>query len=141
MVLIREMTAADYDSAYRLWESVPGMNLASLDNSAQGIAQVIQANPGLCFVAVEGEGEKVVGTALGATDGRKGYLYHVAVAKDYQGYHISTELINHVKKGFRRQNIKKSGLFVVVDNQEGKSFWQHHGFTEREDIEYLDLDL
>jgi len=71
MVLIREMTAADYDSAYRLWESVPGMNLASLDNSAQGIAQVIQANPGLCFVAVEGEGEKVVGTALGATDGRK----------------------------------------------------------------------
>lgn len=39
MVLIRKMKVSDYASAYALWESVPGMNLASLDNSEQGIAR------------------------------------------------------------------------------------------------------
>lgn len=138
-MVIRKMTVADYDAAYALWQSVPGMNLASLDNSKLGIASVINQNPALCFVATDGD--QVIGTALGATDGRKGYLYHVAVAPGYQGQHLATKLISHVKDGFKKQKITKIGLFVVVDNPAGKQFWQHLGFKERPDIEYLDLDL
>ncbi|MFT8995107.1 GNAT family N-acetyltransferase [Lentilactobacillus hilgardii] len=139
MVRIRKMKVTDYAAAYALWESVPGMNLASLDNSEQGIARVINKNPDLCFVAVDGE--KVIGTALGGTDGRKGYLYHVAVAKSYQGQHLSTQLIDRVTTGFKNKGIDKIGLFVVIGNEEGKNFWKHQGFKERPDIKYLDLDL
>ncbi|GAF36305.1 GNAT family N-acetyltransferase [Lentilactobacillus farraginis] len=139
MVLIRKMKVSDYASAYALWESVPGMNLASLDNSEQGIAKVVNQNPDLCFVAIDGE--TVVGTALGGTDGRKGYLYHVAVAKAYQGRHLATKLIRKVTAGFKKQGIAKIGLFVVIGNETGKNFWKHQGFKERPDIEYLDLDL
>lgn len=139
MVSIRKMTIADYDSAYALWQSVPGMNLASLDNSERGIAKVVNRNPDLCFVAIDQA--TVVGTALGATDGRKGYLYHVAVAKNYQGHHLSSQLLAQVMTGFRQQHIDKIGLFVVADNADGKAFWQHQGFKTRPDIEYLDLDL
>lgn len=139
MVQIREMQKDDYEESYALWETVPGMSLESLDNSKQGIVKILNKNPGLCFVAVVED--KIVGTILGVTDGRKGYLYHVAVSKDYQGRHISTELINRVKAEFQKQKIKKIGLFVVNDNDNGKSFWKHQGFAKRTDIEYLDLNL
>lgn len=139
MVCVRKMLVSDYEGAYALWESVPGMNLRSLDNSEKGIAKIINRNPDLCFAAVEGD--QVVGTALGGTDGRKGYLYHVAVAKDYQGRHISSQLISKVTQGFRQQGIEKVGLFVVVGNEDGQHFWEHQGFKPRPDIRYLDLDL
>ena len=139
MIQIREMKTADYNEAYLLWESVPGMGLNTLDNSQTGIARLLQKNPGLCFVAIE-DG-KIVGTILGVTDGRKGYLYHVAVLRDYQGQHISKQLIELVKQKFNEQGIQKIGVFIMNDNQNGKNFWKHQGFAKRKDIEYFDLNL
>lgn len=139
MVQIREMVPADYEESYRLWESVPGMSLESLDNSKNGITKMIQQNPKLCLVATIDK--KIIGTILGVTDGRKGYLYHVAVERDFQGQHISTRLIAEVRKRFEQQQIKKIGIFVVRDNEIGKRFWKHQGFRKRTDIEYLDLNI
>lgn len=139
MVRIREMTTADYKDSYELWESVPGMGLQTLDNSLQAIKKMIIKNPGLCLVAEIND--QIVGTALGVTDGRKGYLYHVAVAPEYQGEHISSELLAKVKAGFAQQGIQKIGLFVVKGNSQGESFWKHQGFAKRKDIEYLDLNI
>jgi Acetyltransferases len=139
MVQIREMETSDYDEAYLLWESVPGMGLNTLDNSQTGITKLLQKNPGLCFVAIVDK--KIVGTILGVTDGRKGYLYHVAVSKDYQGQHISKQLIELVKQKFKAQGIQKIGIFIMNDNQNGKDFWKHQGFDKRKDIEYFDLNL
>ncbi|MFT8837515.1 GNAT family N-acetyltransferase [Liquorilactobacillus satsumensis] len=139
MVEIREMTTQDYQQAYALWESVPGMHLSSLDNSFAGIARVIAANPTLCLVAVA-QGE-VVATALGATDGRKGYLYHVAVAKKQRGQGLAKTLVHTITARLKHRKINKLVLFVVTDNQAGQEFWVHQGFKERADIKYLDLDL
>lgn len=75
---IRRMQPEDYEQAYDLWTRTPGMHLHSLNNTYGGIALLLSKNPDSCFVAIDAEGA-VVATALGATDGRKGYLYHVAV--------------------------------------------------------------
>ncbi|WP_034993030.1 GNAT family N-acetyltransferase [Liquorilactobacillus vini] len=139
MVQIRKMTIADYDQAYALWQKTPGMHLHSLDNSQAGIKQVIDHNPTLCFVAEDQN--NIVGTILGATDGRKGYFYHMAVAEKYRHQQIGSQLIANVLKGLKQQNIQKVGLFTVTDNLQGQNFWKHLGFKERPDIKYFDLDL
>ncbi|WP_311407344.1 GNAT family N-acetyltransferase [Liquorilactobacillus uvarum] len=139
MVEFRKMTITDYDQAYALWERTPGMHLQSLDNSRAGIQRVIDQNPDLCFVAEKQN--KIVATVLGATDGRKGYFYHVAVATEYQKKHIGSHLIAQVLAGFKVKKITKVGLFTVVNNSAGQEFWQHLGFKERPDIKYFDLDL
>lgn len=135
---IRLMKKDDYDKAYQLWSNTPGMNLNSLDNTFKGIKAVIDRNPDLCFVATEGE--MVIGTALGATDGRKGYLYHVAVSEQ-KGQRICSQLLNLILQGFRDHGITKIGLFTTNDNLEGKSFWEHLGWHQRADITYLDRDI
>lgn len=139
MVQFRKMVIGDYDQAYELWEKTPGMHLQSLDNTRAGIKRVIDRNPDLCFVAEDDE--QIVATILGATDGRKGYFYHVAVANKYRQQHIGGHLISQVLAGFKRQKVEKVGLFTVINNTDAQKFWQHLGFKERPDIKYFDLDL
>ncbi|MCI1857856.1 MAG: GNAT family N-acetyltransferase [Sporolactobacillus sp.] len=136
---IRQMTAADYNQAYRLWLKVPGMNLKSLDNSRSGISRIIARNPETCWVA-EDRG-RIIGTVLGGTDGRKGFIYHAAVDPDYQKRGVGGSLIRRVCDRFKKQQITKIGLFVVKENDDGKAFWEHQGWNARPDIVYLDRDL
>ncbi|MFT8319163.1 MAG: GNAT family N-acetyltransferase [Sporolactobacillus sp.] len=136
---IRKMVPGDYQEAYDLWGRVPGMNLQSLDNSYSGIARIIEKNPETCFSAVEHG--KIIGTILGGTDGRKGFIYHTAVDPACQGKRVGSALIERVCARFKKQNITKIGLFVVDDNEEGKQFWRKKGWNFRPDIVYLDRDL
>lgn len=137
---IRCFTPDDYEEAYMLWEKTPGMNLGSLNNTSAGIESVLKHNPTLCFVAVDNNG-KIIGTIIGATDGRKGYLYHTAIASSYRGQHIGTQLIQKVLAEFKKQNIEKIGLFTTTENVTGRAFWEHLGFKQRSDVTYLDIDL
>ncbi|UAK15452.1 GNAT family N-acetyltransferase [Sporolactobacillus terrae] len=136
---IRKMIPDDYERAYDLWTRVQGMNLASLDNSYAGIARMIQRNPETCFVAADHD--RIIGTILGGTDGRKGFIYHTAVDPKEQGQGIGTALIDRVCAQFKRDEITKIGLFVVINNEEGKQFWRQKGWNFRDDIVYLDRDL
>lgn len=133
------MVPDDYEAAYDLWSRVPGMNLQSLDNSYDGIVRFIRKNPETNFVAVEDK--RIVGTILGGTDGRKGFIYHTAVDPDCQRRKIASYLIDRVCENFIKQKITKIGLFIVAENDSGKTFWRKKGWNFRPDIVYLDRDL
>lgn len=125
---IRHFTPEDYDEAYALWEKTPGMNLGSLNNTYAGIKSVVDHNPTLCFAAIDNDGA-IIGTILGGTDGRKGYLYHTAIADGHRGQHIGTTLIHKVLAEFKQQEIEKIGLFTTNDNVDGRAFWEHLGLS------------
>ncbi|MFT3944561.1 MAG: GNAT family N-acetyltransferase [Ancrocorticia sp.] len=137
---IRRMQPEDYEQAYDLWTRTPGMHLHSLNNTYGGIALLLSKNPDSCFVAIDDDGA-VVATALGSTDGRKGYLYHVAVDEQWRGQGIGTTLVGRIFDVFKAIGIVKIGLLVVTDNVEGQEFWKKRGWNTRPDVVYLDYDL
>lgn len=137
---IRRMLPEDYEEAYALWQRTPGMHLHSLNNTYGGIALLISKNPESCFVAVDDEGH-VIATALGATDGRKGYLYHVAVDEQWRSQGIGTRLIQRIMDVFKAFGIVKIGILVVADNAAGQEFWKKQGWNTRPDVVYFDHDL
>ena len=81
-ILFREMTASDYDAAYTLWQGMPGIALSGADER-NAITAFLVHNPHLCFIA-EKDGT-VIGTILCGNDGRRGYLYHLAVHPNFVG--------------------------------------------------------
>ena len=137
---IRRMTPEDYDDAYALWDRTPGMHLHSLNNTYGGIVRLLDANPNTCLVAVDGN-DSIVATALGATDGRKGYLYHIAVDEQWRGQGIGSTLVHRIEDAFQAVGIVKVGILVVTDNEDGKRFWKHQGWKTRPDVVYFDHDL
>ena len=70
---ISEMNIKDYRQIYALWSSVEGIGLHDYCDSESGIAKYLERNPGLSFIARDGE--NVVGSVLCGHDGRRSVVF------------------------------------------------------------------
>lgn len=139
MTKIRLFTAEDYDAAYRLWVSTPGMGLNTTDDSREGILRYLARNPTTCFIA-ERE-DAITGTILAGHDGRRGMIYHLAVDPNERRTGIGTKLVQHALDALRAEGIHKVALVVFAGNEQGNAFWERMGFTQRDDLTYRNKSL
>ena len=137
-VTILPFTMADYDEVFALWQSSPGVGLSDVD-SREGIAAYLARNPGLSFVARVSE--RLVGAVLCGTDGRRGYMHHLAVASPYRRQGIGEILVERCLSGLRAQGYQKCHIFVYGGNAEGQAFWERVGWKLRTDLVIMSKDL
>ena len=128
---IREMFTADYDAALALWKRCEGMGLSDADERSP-LSRFLERNPGLNFIALDGE--SLVGTVLCGTDGRRGYLYHLAVDPLYRRQGIGRKLVARVFEALRGQDIHKCHIMVYGTNEVGLAFWKQDGWVTRPEI-------
>jgi ribosomal protein S18 acetylase RimI-like enzyme len=133
------MSLSDYDAVYTLWKNTEGMGLRSLDDSKEGIERFLRRNPTTNFVSVEGG--TVAGVLLCGHDGRRGYIYHVAVDIRYRGQGIGKALLSAALDALKKEDIHKAALVVFRVNSQGNAFWETVGFTERPDLVYRNRSL
>ncbi|MFC4811183.1 GNAT family N-acetyltransferase [Paenibacillus sp. GCM10023250] len=127
----RAMTMDDYDASFALWAATEGMVLSASDEREQ-IEAFLRRNPGLSFVCAEGE--RLAGTVLCGHDGRRGFLYHAAVAPGMRGRGIGGTLARLALAKLREAGIGKCHLFVLESNELGQGFWAWSGWEKREGI-------
>jgi ribosomal protein S18 acetylase RimI-like enzyme len=134
----RPATIGDYDGMIQLWKNTPGMGLGQAD-SREGISQLLQRNPGLSTVAeVE---HKIIGTALCSHDGRRGFIYHLAVAEPYRNNGIGRTLAEMSLRLFRKEGLTRGNIVVYRNNGEGQEFWRKLGWRFRDDVVMFSKDL
>ncbi len=134
----RLMTIGDYDAMIDLWKNTPGIGLSSADEREE-IASFLDRNPGLSFIAYDGE--QLIGTSLTGNDGRRGYLHHVVVQEQYRGQGIGATLVERSLDALRADGIRKVHLFVMDDNLFGQRFWRNHGWIERVELVMFSKDI
>jgi ribosomal protein S18 acetylase RimI-like enzyme len=134
---VREMTLADYDEALILWQSTPGIGLSPADER-DGISRFLAHNPGLSFVAYDGN--SLVGTVLGGCDGRRGYLYHLAVKNGKRRGGTGRILAGKCLAALQKAGIEKCHIFVYKDNVEGIAFWADTGWVNRPELVIMSYD-
>jgi len=130
-VQLREMTLADYDEVYALWAASEGIGLSSAD-SREAIGAFLQRNPGLAFVAVDGD--VIAGAVICGTDGRRGYLHHLAVRSSHKRQGIGRRLAQACLNRLREQGIEKCHIFVYRENHSARRFWESVGWVERVEL-------
>ena len=131
-IKITEMKIGDYDEVFSLWKNTEGMGLHNDADSKEGIRQYLKRNPGLSLVARDNK--KIVGTILCGHDGRRGHLYHLAVAPSHRKKGIAKALVNRALSKLAAIGFPKCTLCAFVKNYAGRKFWRHTGWTERPDI-------
>ena len=136
---IRIMTPADYDAVYALWMSCKNMGFNHLDDSREGIERFLRRNPTTSFVAFEGDA--LAGVILAGQDGRRGYIYHMAVAQPHRRRGLGTALVTRCLEALRAEGINKAALLVFRYNDAGNAFWERQGFAERADVAYRNRAL
>src|SRR5438046_794042 len=123
----REFSISDYGPALELWQRVEGLEIAEGDDRG-GVSHFLARNPGLSRVATDGSA--IVGVALCGHDGRRGYIYHLAVDPAYQVRGLGRRLMDECLGGLRRAGLKRALILVASDNPVGLKFWRRHGWEE-----------
>ncbi len=132
-VRVRAMRAGDHSALVDLWSRFPGNTMTGADGP-EGFREFLRVNGGFCFVAEE-DG-RVVGSVMAGTDGRRGYVYHLAVEPGRQKEGLGGRLMEHAEKGLREAGIEKAHLFIYGDNP-AIGFYLRVGWHLREDIEVM----
>ncbi len=138
---MRALVASDGASALAFWKTIPGMGLSEADEPGE-LARFWGRNPRLSFGAFDGS--QLVGTALAGHDGRRGFLYHVAVDATHRGQGLSQMLVDACLLGLKASGISKVHLFVLADNAEGLTYWARRrarGWKRRDNLVVFSLEL
>ena len=135
-VAIRDMTVDDYDAVMALWNSASGVRA---QESRDELVRILARNPGLSCVATRG-GE-LAAAVLCCHDGRRGYLYHLAVADKYQRQGLARRLVDRCLAGLQAEGIARCTIFLISDNESGERFWRQTGWRERTDLKAFARDL
>ena len=136
---IREMTASDYDTVWALWMSCKNMGFNDLDDSRAGIGRYLRRNPTTCLVAEVGD--VLAGAILAGHDGRRGYIYHMAVSEEYRRQGVASALAERALEALRAEGIHKVALVAFKYNEAGNAFWEKLGFALRDDLNYRNRAL
>ena len=133
------MTAEDYPEVKKLWMSIRGFAIRSMDDSREGVERFLRRNPTTSVVARVG-GE-VVGAVLCGHDGRRGCLYHVCVREDFRRKGIGKAMVLFCTEALRAEKINKVSLIAFTSNDAGNAFWKEIGWTRRYDLNTYDFTL
>jgi ribosomal protein S18 acetylase RimI-like enzyme len=124
-IVIRDYRAADGDQLRKLWAAC---GFRSPGDDDLSLARLARRNPGLLLVA--SEGTQVVASALGAWDGRRGWIYHVATAESHRRQGLATRLVDQVEADLRDLGCPKVSVMVRDENDAGREFWRARGYDE-----------
>lgn len=122
----------DYKAVFRVWKLARKGIHVSFSDEEEEIKKLVEKNPGLFFLAeIDG---KVIGTAMGGFDGRRGIIYHLAVLPEFQNLRIGSKLLSCVEEGLKKAGCSKVYLFVVSENSELSDYYARHGYEKMDVI-------
>jgi ribosomal protein S18 acetylase RimI-like enzyme len=127
MIAIRQFRfPEDYDAAAHLWKSIEKGIVFGRSDTRDEIAKKVARDPDLFLVAESDDG--LIGTIIGGFDGRRGLIYHLAVAGGNREKGVGSQLLAEVEKRLQAKGCLKCYLMVLSDNVEAVQFYEHHGW-------------
>ncbi len=116
----------DYAAVRRLWETAgPGVHLGASDEPKE-IVKKLGRDPQL-FLVAEAEG-RIIGSVLGGFDGRRGLVYHLAVAHEERQSGLGQALMDELERRLRAIGCRRCYLLVTLDNPEAMGFYAKRGW-------------
>lgn len=135
---ILPFTIAWYGEAFSLWQQCEGIGLSSAD-SKENVQAYLERNQGMSFVAAAGN--RLVGSVLAGHDGRRGYIYHLAVAPQWRRRGLGRRLLEKCLEALKEAGIRKCHLFLLNGNAGGLAFWKSAGWLERPELGVVSKSL
>jgi ribosomal protein S18 acetylase RimI-like enzyme len=135
---LRPLLPSDLPAARLLWAEAEGVELAEGDSVAE-LSTYLDRNPGMSQVAVLKD--RVVGAVLAGHDGRRGFLYHLAVDPELRGSGVGTALVDRAQAALKAAGVVRVLILVARDNPSARRFWSNRGWEGLAFAEVMGRDL
>jgi ribosomal protein S18 acetylase RimI-like enzyme len=137
-VKIRALRKTDLVASLALWKRSEGIALTESDN-VKTLAAFLVRNPGLSSAATVGG--KLAGVVLCGHDGWRGFLYHLAVDAAHRRRGIAKKLCERSLAMLLKAGLRRCSIHVLADNGSGMEFWDHAGWTRRDNVKLMQFQL
>jgi N-acetylglutamate synthase len=127
-----------YKEIFSLWKKTKGIGITAAD-SKENLKKYLDINNNSSFIAILDK--KVIGTILAGHDGRRAYIYHLAVEEAHRKKGVGKLLFQKAIEEIKKTGITKCNLFVFKDNYSGKEIWEKIGFVLREDLDLMSFEI
>ena len=115
---IEKFEMQHYQETVELWRKV-GIGIGSSDTKDE-VEAVLTRNPNLFLI--------------GAFDGRRGYVHHLAVDPSYQKKGYGKKIMEELIEIFRDMKVHKIHLFIQKTNRQVVEFCSKLGWETRDDL-------
>jgi ribosomal protein S18 acetylase RimI-like enzyme len=122
---IRKMKTTDIENLLTLWEEA-NLFIEHPGREIYEAQKMLEMNPNSCFVALENR--KIIGTIFGIFNGRRAWIYHLAVHQKMQKKGIGKLLVKKVEKHFNNIGATRINLIVELHNLSVVSFYEKCGY-------------
>ncbi|MHB9032971.1 MAG: GNAT family acetyltransferase [Anaerolineae bacterium] len=127
-MLMRSFQMSDYPAVVALWQQAgPGITLRPSDEPAE-VARKLERDPDLFLVAEEGA--EIIGVIMGAWDGRRGWIHHLAVRDDWRNRGVGSSLLSEVEARLKTKGCLKVNLMVMKANIDAQRLYTRLGYQE-----------
>jgi len=125
-VRIRQFTVEDYDAAAALWELAEGMSAPARHE----VERKLESDPELFLVAEdESTPPAMLGVVIGSYDGRRGWIFRLAVAADHRRLGIGRGLVFELERRFHQMGVDPIRVLTVMNNAPAREFWEKLGYS------------
>lgn len=138
MFTIRPLTPQDLPAALELWRRAEGVEIAEGD-TPEALARYLSRNPGVSHAALVGD--SLVGAVLAGHDGRRGFLYHLAVEPRFQNLGVGRTLVERALARLEAQGLGRALILVANNNDSGADFWSRRGWEDMDFARPMGRDL
>jgi ribosomal protein S18 acetylase RimI-like enzyme len=121
----------DYPAAIQLWKSVGEGVRVGRSDAPEEIEKKLQRDPDLFLVAESGS--EIIGTVIGGFDGRRGMVYHLAVAPSYRRRGVASRLMAEVEDRLRQRGCIRCYLLVLPNNPDAVKYYEGTGWVVLDD--------
>ena len=142
--MLRTMTIEDFDAVLAVWQ-LSELRIEPEDDRA-GIDKFLQAEYSTGFVFVNDDtlesksDEQILGAVLCGSDGRFGYIHHLAVHPAYRENGTGRALVDACVQFLKiKCCIRTVAVFVWDHNCQGIDFWTRSGFQLHDGLSVLSL--
>jgi len=134
---IREFKIDDYQTVRDLWRTA-GLTLRPGDE-LEDVKLKLQRDPDLFLVAEQDD--RLVGSVIGGWDGRRGWIYHLAVVPEHQRKGIGVGLVQEVEKRLVAKGATKVNAQVYKWNEKSSEFFKAIGYETHSDLMMIGKQL
>jgi ribosomal protein S18 acetylase RimI-like enzyme len=127
---IREFSMEDFAAVTQLW--LRSKMKASLGDRRRDIALKLERDPDLFLVAEQDA--DIVGSIIGAWDGRRGWVYHLAVDPRFRRKRIASRMLREVEGRMREKGVLKVNAMVYLWNGPSLTLFEKLGYKKQDDI-------
>jgi len=134
-VKIRRLELQDHDAVLALWRRAGLVRKVGLRDSRAAFARQLRLNKGLYLGAFDGD--RLVGTAIGTHDTRKGWINRLAVDPAYQHRGVGTRLLKACERALATKGVRILAALIDRGNEPSMNMFRRSGYELSEGILYV----